>query len=124
MDGSKVPTLLRIKGSIADSVNFDSLSVFFDSLTPYYSNYYTGDIFCRTTISTNSYCKYYKGKTPTPNIRNYQTLSRIEIQMSTPSTAFNIFIPVTFIAGQTKTNLYIGYQKKDPTTGKRSLVYI
>lgn len=124
MDGSKVPTLLRIKGSISDSVNFDSVSIFFDSLTPFYSNYYTGDIFCRTTVSTNSYCKYYKGNITAPNIRNYQTLSRIDIPISTPSTAFNIFIPVTFTAGQTITNLYIGYQKKDPTTRKRSLVYI
>lgn len=49
MDGSLVPTLLRIKGTIADSSNFDSLSIFFDKLTPFYSNYYTGDIFCRST---------------------------------------------------------------------------
>jgi hypothetical protein len=49
MDGSKVPTMLRIKGSIADSTNFDSLSIFFDKLTPFYSNYYTGDVFCLST---------------------------------------------------------------------------
>lgn len=123
MDGSKVPTVLRIKGSIADSVNFESVSIFFDRLTPFYSNYYTGDIFCRTTASINSYCKYYKGNITDPKIHNYQTLSRIDIPISTPSTAFNIFIPVTILAGHI-TNLYIGYQKKDPITNKRSLVYI
>ncbi len=35
-----------------------------------------------------------------------------------------MFVPVTFQAGQTDTNLYIGYQKVDPATGKKSLVYI
>ena len=43
--------------------------------------------------------------------------------MTNPSTQFNIFIPVTFSA-QTTTNLYIGYQRKDPVSGKKSLVYI
>ncbi len=44
--------------------------------------------------------------------------------MTNPAAAFNIFIPVTFVAGQTTTNLYLGYQKKDPATGKISLTYI
>ena len=49
MDGSKVPTMLRIKGTIANNTNFDSLSIFFDSLTPFYSNYYTGEVFCSSS---------------------------------------------------------------------------
>jgi hypothetical protein len=60
MDGSLVPTMLRIKGTIADSTNFDSLSIFFDKLTPFYSNYYTGDIFCRSTEGT-PFCKFNRG---------------------------------------------------------------
>lgn len=122
MDGSKVPTMLRIKGSIADNTNFDSLSIFFDKLTPFYSNYYTGEIFCKSTEGT-PFCKFKKGYETSPNIYNYQTLSSIDIPMTNPSSQFNIFIPVTF-AAQTTTNLYIGYQKKDPITGKVSLVYI
>lgn len=43
--------------------------------------------------------------------------------MTNPSNQFNIFIPVTF-AAQTTTNLYIGYQITNLTTGKKSLVYI
>lgn len=123
MDGSKVPTMLRVKGSIADNTDFDSLSIFFDKLTPFYSNYYTGDIFCKSTDGT-PFCKFNRGYEATPNIYNYQTLSRIDIPMSTPSSSFNILVPVTFGATQTTTNLYIGYQKKDPTTGKKYLVYI
>jgi hypothetical protein len=95
MDGSKVPTMLRIKGTIADSTNFDSLSIFFDKLTPFYSNYYTGDIFCRSTEGT-PFCKFNRGYEATPNHLNYQTLSRIDIPMSNPTAAFNVFIPVTF----------------------------
>jgi len=123
MDGSKVPTMLRIKGTVVDNTNFDSLSIFFDQLTPFYSNYYTGDIFCKSTEGT-PFCKFNKGYETTPNIKNYQTLSRIDIPMTNPTSAFNIFIPVTFAANPANKNLYIGYQKKDPTTGKKSLVYI
>ena len=42
--------------------------------------------------------------------------------MSTPATAFNIFIPFTITAPQPNTNLYIGYQKT--IAGKKALVYI
>ena len=39
MDGSKVPTILRVKGTVTgNSSAFDSLSIFFDSLTPFFSN--------------------------------------------------------------------------------------
>jgi len=60
MDGSKVPTMLRIKGTISDNTNFDSLSIFFDKLTPFYTNYYTGDIFCKSTEGT-PFCKFNRG---------------------------------------------------------------
>lgn len=43
MDGSQVPTLLRIKGTITNNATtLSSLIVFFDSLTPFFSNLYTG----------------------------------------------------------------------------------
>jgi hypothetical protein len=43
MDGSKVPTLLRLKGTIINNATaFDSLVIFFDSLTPFFSNMYAG----------------------------------------------------------------------------------
>ncbi len=39
MDGSQVPTLLRIKGTITgNQTALDSLIVFFDTLTPFFSN--------------------------------------------------------------------------------------
>lgn len=44
--------------------------------------------------------------------------------MTNPSSPFNVFIPVTFVPSQTTTNLYIGYQKINPLTGEKSLVYI
>jgi len=123
MDGSKVPTMLRIKGSIAAATDFDSLSIFFDKLTPFYTNYYTGDIFCKTTEDT-PFCRINRGYETSPNVKNYQTLSHIDIPITNPTTAFNLFIPVTFIAGQTTTNLCIGYKKKNPVTGKVYLAYI
>ncbi len=43
--------------------------------------------------------------------------------MTNPTNQFNVFIPVTFTTAQT-VYFYIGYQKKDPTTNKTSLVYI
>lgn len=43
MDGSWVPTLLRIKGTITNNATtLSSLIVFFDSLTPFFSNMHTG----------------------------------------------------------------------------------
>jgi hypothetical protein len=60
MDGSKVPTFLRIKGTIPGTTNFDSLSIFFDKLTPFFSNAYTGDIYCTSTDGT-PFCQYKKG---------------------------------------------------------------
>ena len=50
-------------------------------------------------------------------------MSRIDIPINDPTTAFNILIPITFTA-HTNTNMYIGYQRKDSTTGKKSLSYI
>jgi len=44
LDGSRIPTMLRLKGSIAvpgGSV-LDSLIVFFDSMTPFFSNQQAG----------------------------------------------------------------------------------
>lgn len=60
MDGSLVPTLLRVKGYLPSVTNFYSLNIFFDQLAPYFSNYYNGDIFCKTTDPVSK-CKYFKG---------------------------------------------------------------
>jgi hypothetical protein len=61
MDGSIVPTMLRIKGSISgNSSTFDTLVVFFDKLTPFFSNYESGEIYCYNTGSTYP-CIYYQG---------------------------------------------------------------
>jgi hypothetical protein len=57
MDGSKVPTFLRVKGSITGTTNFHSLSIFFDKLTPFFSNAYTGDVYCTSTDGT-PFCQY------------------------------------------------------------------
>jgi hypothetical protein len=42
MDGSKVPTILRITGSVANVTNISKIIVFFDRLEPYFQNQYTG----------------------------------------------------------------------------------
>lgn len=76
MDGSKVPTLIRAKGSVAGSSNFHSLAIFFDKLTPFFSNYHNGDIYCHSTDGS-PYCKFQKGAEDNAIIYNYQTLSRI-----------------------------------------------
>lgn len=49
MDGSSVPTLLRVKGVLPAITNFYSVNIFFDQLSPFFSNLYNGDIYCRTT---------------------------------------------------------------------------
>ncbi len=95
LDGSKVPTFLRIKGSISGTTNFDSLSIFFDKLTPFFSNAYTGDVYCTSTDGT-PFCQYYDGhiNTNNPSVQNYQSMSRFDIKLTAPATSFNIFIPV------------------------------
>lgn len=43
MDGSKVPTLLRLKGTITNNATtLDSLVVFFDKVSPFFSNKHAG----------------------------------------------------------------------------------
>jgi hypothetical protein len=43
MDGSQVPTMLRVKGTVTNNqTTFDSLVVFFDTLTPHFSNKHAG----------------------------------------------------------------------------------
>lgn len=51
------------------------------------------------------------------------TLSRIEIPILAPTTAFNVMIPVTF-PNQVDNNLYIGFQVVNSTTGFKSLAYV
>lgn len=76
MDGSEVPTLLRLKGSVGSATNFDSLAIFFDKLTPFFSNYHNDDIYCHSSDGT-PYCKFRKGAEEDTLIYNYQTFSRI-----------------------------------------------
>ena len=123
MDGSEVPTLIRAKGSIAGSTGFDSLAIFFDKLTPFFSNYHNGDIFCHSTDGS-PYCKFYKGAEDNALIYNYQTFSRIEIPLTTPTTAFDIMVPITAEQGNVRTYFYLGYIQKDSVTGKKSIVYM
>jgi len=51
-------------------------------------------------------------------------LSRFEIPLLTPATAFNVLIPVTFPNGQTSTNFYVAYQVVNTTTGFKSIAYV
>jgi|688.fasta_scaffold197013_2 hypothetical protein len=60
LDGSTVPTMMRVKGTIASTTNFYALCIFFDQLAPYFSNYHNSDIYCQTTDPINK-CKYKKG---------------------------------------------------------------
>lgn len=60
MDGSKIPTLFRVKGQISGTTDFNTLNLFFDKLTPFFENYHNRDIFCKSTDGT-PYCKFYKG---------------------------------------------------------------
>jgi len=79
MDGSKVPTVLRLTGNItANTTVPDSLIVFFDSLTPFFSNRHSGEIYCYNSDNSKP-CRYYKGDptSPLPNgIYNYMSQSR------------------------------------------------
>jgi len=44
LDGSRIPTMLRLKGTLAIPAGsvLDSLTVFFDSMTPFFSNQHAG----------------------------------------------------------------------------------
>lgn len=78
MDGSKVPTMLRVKGVLPTITNFYQLCIFFDVLTPFFSNLHNGDVYCQTT-DTISKCKYVMGaesSMTTYDYLNYQTMSR------------------------------------------------
>ena len=61
LDGSQVPTMLRIKGTVTNNASaFDSLVVFFDTLTPFFSNKYAGEIYCYNSDNSAS-CRYHQG---------------------------------------------------------------
>lgn len=128
MTGSQVPTMLRIKGTVTNNASaFDSLIVFFDTLTPFFSNYHAGEINCYNSDNTAP-CRYQKGPlTLTSGLRekyNYMQLSRFEIPLNTPVSGFNILIPVTFPNGQIDTNFYVAYQVTNTITGYKSLAYV
>jgi len=128
MDGSQVPTMLRIKGTVTNNATtFDSLIVFFDTLTPFFSNKHAGEIYCYNSDNTAA-CRYYQGPLSLTSglieKYNYLALSRFSITLSAPATSFNIFVPVTFPNGQTATNFYVAYQVKNTTTGFKSLSYV
>lgn len=55
---------------------------------------------------------------------NYQRFSRMEIKLTTPTTAFDILIPVKADQGKVYTYFYIGYSTKDPTTLERASPYV
>lgn len=62
LDGSRIPTMLRLNGtmSIPSGAVLESLIVFFDSMTPFFSNQHAGEIYCYNSDNTLP-CKYYKG---------------------------------------------------------------
>jgi hypothetical protein len=61
LDGSQVPTLLRVKGTITNNATtLDSLVIFFDSLTPFFSNKHAGEVYCYNSDNANP-CRYYQG---------------------------------------------------------------
>lgn len=133
LDGSQVPTVLRVKGTIANNATtLDSLVVFFDSLTPFFSNKHAGEIYCYSSDNTNNItkpCRYYQGPSSivTGNeLYNYQQLSRFEIPLSNPNptNGFNVLIPVTFPTGQTITNMYIAFQTVNLTSGYKNIAYV
>jgi hypothetical protein len=65
MDGSKVPTMLRVRGTVTNNATtLDSLVVFFDSLTPFFSNKHAGEVFCYNSDNTKP-CRYYQGPSTT-----------------------------------------------------------
>jgi hypothetical protein len=123
MDGSQVPTMLRIKGNIANNASaLNSLVIFFDQLTPFFSNMQSGEIFCQNTDNTYP-CRYYKGDNTLANgVNNYNSLSRFEISLMAPNTAFSILIPVTLVASST--NFYVAFQTTNATTSFKSLAYV
>jgi hypothetical protein len=127
LDGSKVPTMLRVKGTITNNATtLDSLVIFFDSLTPFFSNKHAGEVFCYSSDNSNP-CRYYQGPSSTVTgyeLYNYQQLSRFEISLNTPGTAFNVLIPVTFTSGQTATNMYIAFQTVNSTSGYKNIAYV
>lgn len=51
-------------------------------------------------------------------------LSRFEVPLTNPGTAFNVLIPVVNPNGQTATNFYVAYQVVNTTTGFKSLAYV
>jgi hypothetical protein len=61
LDGSQVPTLLRVKGTITNNATtLDSLVIFFDSLTPFFSNKHAEEVYCYNSDNANP-CRYYQG---------------------------------------------------------------
>lgn len=123
LDGSQVPTMLRIKGTISNNASaLNSLVVFFDQLTPFFSNMQSGEIYCQNTDNTYP-CRYYKGdNTLTNRVYNYNSLSRFEVSLLTPSTSFSILIPVTGYTSST--NFYVAYQTTNAITSFKSLAYV
>lgn len=77
LDGSTVPTMLRIKGTITgNATTFDSLIIFFDKLVPFFTNKHSGEVYCYNSDNSQP-CRYYKGDvTLTNGIYNYMSLSR------------------------------------------------
>jgi hypothetical protein len=51
LDGSKVPTFLKITGSVplGQATNLTKIAIFFDNLTPFFANAYTNEVYCYST---------------------------------------------------------------------------
>lgn len=111
LDGSTVPTMIQVSGSIpsGNAINLMKIAVFFDDLTPFYHNLYTNEVYCYgTDPSMTGLCDYRPGAATLAEKNNYNTMSRIEIPITNPSTPFTIYIPVILGTSKTTACTYFG----------------
>lgn len=111
LDGSTVPTFLKITGSIpaGQATSLSKIAIFFDNLTPFFSNVHTNEVFCYgTDPGMMGLCDYRQGSGTSADKYNYNTLSRIEVPISAPTTAFTIYIPVSIPASKQICYTYFG----------------
>jgi hypothetical protein len=98
LDGSTVPTFLKITGNVpaGQATSLSKIAIFFDNLTPFFANLYTNEVYCYGTDSAMiGLCDYRQGSGTSAEKYNYNTLSRIEIPVTAPTTTFTVYIPVS-----------------------------
>lgn len=111
LDGSTVPTFLKITGSVpaGQATSLSKIAIFFDNLTPFFSNVYSQEVYCYgTDAAMMGLCDYRQGSGTTSDRYNYNTLSRIEIPVTAPTTTFTVYIPVSIPTSKTVCYTYFG----------------